>query len=288
MNDRFDDYARRLAANAPVDRRGLMRRALAAVGIGAGAVVLDAQTASAKPRAACPPGMTACGDVCRDLANANTDCGTCGTACANDSVCRNGTCVKVPCTCGPATSCNDGIKNGTETDVDCGGTCQKCANDKTCLTGSDCQTGNCVAGVCRQCPAGQADCGGVCRDLQSDPAHCGGCGQLCGPVANATSTCIGGSCLHTCNAGFADCDATRPGCETNIMSDNAHCGACGNVCREGTTCSNGACTQTCVRRTCASIGATCGQHSDGCGGSMNCGSCGAGQVCDGRICIASR
>jgi len=37
-----------------------------------------------------------------------------------------------------------------ETDIDCGGgTCIGCVNGKLCCTGSDCQSGHCVAGICQ-------------------------------------------------------------------------------------------------------------------------------------------
>jgi len=46
-------------------------------------------------------------------------------------------------------TCTDTFKNGSETDVDCGGSCTtKCANGKTCAINADCQSGNCVSGVC--------------------------------------------------------------------------------------------------------------------------------------------
>src|SRR5262249_41008150 len=46
-------------------------------------------------------------------------------------------------------TCTDTFKNGSETDVDCGGSCTtKCANGKVCVVNADCQSGNCVSGVC--------------------------------------------------------------------------------------------------------------------------------------------
>jgi beta-glucosidase-like glycosyl hydrolase len=47
-------------------------------------------------------------------------------------------------------SCTDTVKNGNETDVDCGGSCtSKCANGRACAVNADCQSGSCVAGICR-------------------------------------------------------------------------------------------------------------------------------------------
>jgi len=46
-------------------------------------------------------------------------------------------------------SCSNGIKDGTETDVDCGGNqCPKCGDGKMCQLPSDCQSNDCVNGLC--------------------------------------------------------------------------------------------------------------------------------------------
>lgn len=62
----------------------------------------------------------------------------------------------VPCasgTCAPtalADSCHDRVRDGNETDVDCGGsTCQACGFTASCTLGTDCQSGACDGGVCR-------------------------------------------------------------------------------------------------------------------------------------------
>jgi len=49
-----------------------------------------------------------------------------------------------------AANCVDGIQNQGETDVDCGGTnaCPRCGIHQSCAVGSDCQSGNCMGGVC--------------------------------------------------------------------------------------------------------------------------------------------
>jgi hypothetical protein len=47
-------------------------------------------------------------------------------------------------------SCSDELKNQDETWVDCGGThCSPCATGQFCLVNADCQSNNCLAGVCQ-------------------------------------------------------------------------------------------------------------------------------------------
>lgn len=102
MSERFDDLAISLASENPVGRRSMVRSVLAAMGLGAGAVVARQKPAAAAPPTkptTCPAGLTACGTVCRDLTSSNGNRGTCHTSCAADSVCRNGTCVRVSCIC---------------------------------------------------------------------------------------------------------------------------------------------------------------------------------------------
>src|SRR3569832_2560968 len=62
---------------------------------------------------------------------------------------------------------------GTETDVECGGadsTWPACASNKACVLGTDCQSGNCMGGLCQapSCTDGikngaetDVDCGGT-------------------------------------------------------------------------------------------------------------------------------
>ncbi len=294
MSERFDDLAMSLASDASVGRRSMIRSALAAVGLGAGAVVTGARPAAAAPRekpVSCPPGLTACGGLCRDLTSSHANCGACGNACASNAVCSNGTCVAVDCTCVP--TCPSGLTwcgacVNTETDeLNCGacgavcapgqvcsnGVCAQCVDDAGCPSGSVCTNGVCV----NPCP-------GV--NLMTDPQNCGSCGTVC-PSVNSTPICTNGTCGHgTCNAGFADCNPNQPGCETNITNDNANCGGCGIVCGAGATCVSGTCTTTCVPQTCASLGKNCGMQDDGCGGTIDCGRCPSGMTCFDGVCGA--
>jgi hypothetical protein len=66
---------------------------------------------------------------------------TCDTSASNDLA---------PPGTPPAASCTDAIQNGSETDVDCGGgACPDCPNGDTCSVNGDCQSNNCVGGLCQ-------------------------------------------------------------------------------------------------------------------------------------------
>src|SRR6202012_2581137 len=55
------------------------------------------------------------------------------------------TCAPPP----PAPTGTDGIETGAETGVDCGGsTCAHCANGGGCKVNADCQSQDCVSGLC--------------------------------------------------------------------------------------------------------------------------------------------
>ncbi|MEO6773577.1 MAG: hypothetical protein ABI467_11230 [Kofleriaceae bacterium] len=62
----------------------------------------------------------------------------------------------IPCdsgTCAPATvidHCDDRTRDVDETDVDCGGSCHPCGFETTCVVASDCQSGACDSGMCRE------------------------------------------------------------------------------------------------------------------------------------------
>ena len=323
MSKSFDDVAMSLASEGTVGRRSMIRGALAAVGLGAGAVLTGAKPAGAAPGGkpvSCPPGLTACNGLCRDLTSSHANCGGCGNACASNAVCSNGTCVTVECgTCEPTcpsglTWCGACVNTATDT-TNCGacgnpcasglvcsnGECVQCAGDAQCPPDDDCGSYVCSNGACvRQNAPNGTSCGGAsggtCSDglctntcsganLLTDPQNCGACGNVCQGV-NSTPICVNGTCGHgTCNAGFADCDPNQPGCETDITTD-FNCGACGRVCDAGTTCVNGTCTSTCIPATCADLGKECGTHSDGCGGTINCGICRTGTTCSGDgVCV---
>jgi hypothetical protein len=62
----------------------------------------------------------------------------------------------------PAGSCTDRTRNGAETDIDCGGgVCPACPLDKGCSQPSDCASGQCLNGACRECAPGSTQCTGT-------------------------------------------------------------------------------------------------------------------------------
>lgn len=123
-------------------------------------------------------GSTLASTFCANPMTDNTNCGACGTKCAQGQVCSLGTC---------ALQCGGGTTK-------CGSTCNDLTKDPSnCGTcGNVCPQGNvCSAGSCSlQCAGGSTKCGSSCVTLQSDPANCGGCGVVCGQG----KACVGGLC----------------------------------------------------------------------------------------------
>jgi hypothetical protein len=89
----------------------------------------------------------------------------------------------VPCdagTCAPATvidHCDDRVQDADETDIDCGGSCHACGFDTRCEVATDCQTGACDAGMCREpsCSDGIQD--GFETDVDCGTYGCPACGH---------------------------------------------------------------------------------------------------------------
>jgi hypothetical protein len=100
-----------------------------------------------------------------------------------------------------------------------------------------CRNGRCAVGQCtapRTATATTTPANGCETDTQRTVSHCGACGTVCTAPANATATCVGGTCGFTCAEGFADCDGNAAnGCEVDLRSDVAHCGACATACPSG-------------------------------------------------------
>ena len=107
-------------------------------------------------------------------------------------------------------------------------------------------------------------------------------GSACPNVANAQTTCTGGSCGFVCDPHYADCDGNQGnGCEVNLQADPTHCGTCTGTCPQRQSamslCASGACTFTCDQGY-----ADCDMlPGDGCEINIdtdvsNCGACGTG------------
>lgn len=80
-------------------------------------------------------------------------------------------------------SCFNQVKDGLETDFNCGGSCDaKCAIGRFCNQGKDCQSNNCLNGVCTA--------GGTV-----------GAGQKC----SDPSECVSGTCVLNTTKGYTTC-----------------------------------------------------------------------------------
>ena len=265
-----------------------------------------------------------CGDDCVDLAINPDHCGDCDVACAQGETCNQGQCEGSSCT-SPEVSCLGECVDLLTHHDHCGGCEQPCAGDEVCVNGAcsaDCPEGwekcgpdcvdiqadinhcggcdkpcgegeECASGVC-QCPQGTEACANSCVDTTTDLAHCGKCDNLCPDGANATTTCVMGTCGQQCNKDYEDCNMFPDGCETNLTSDLKHCGKCGNPCPSVT---NG--TPECKASACG-IG-SCNKGFDDCDNQLangceanlntddkNCGQCkydcGVGNFCSSGQC----
>jgi hypothetical protein len=159
-----------------------------------------------------------------------TNCGACGTRCAQGLVCVAGVC-----------------------------TCPVCnlPNAKSACVNLKCAVG--------QCNVNWGDCDGLpqngCeRSLSNDAANCGVCGAACaqGLVcvngsctcpncmrANAKTSCVNNVCvLDSCFPGFGNCDGNdNNGCEVDLASDVANCAKCGSACKVNNSCVDSACVE---------------------------------------------
>lgn len=160
-------------------------------------------------------GTDFCNGQCTDLSSDQSNCGSCGIACGDCFICKQGSCV--PKECGP---------------------CEFCLNDECifkCSGCSICDTGTCVY----VCGEGQACCNNKdCYDiteqhccLSTDGSHavCQSEGQHCCATPAATccnaneSCCVIGSGIRACvpfgddNCGF--CNPCPPGSHCCLTAD---------------------------------------------------------------------
>ncbi len=232
----------------------------------------------------CPGGTFRCAGTCMSFLNSDpSNCGacgyTCGTAHTTSVSCRTGTC-NLTCATDYA-NCDGSDANGCETSTGSGATsnCGACGN--VCPTRPNIIAPTCVGGSCGYfCASGFRDCNGA----QSDgcevttatliPPTAAACGMGCPTPANASRTCVSGSCGYACGAGWGDCDGSASnGCETNLQTSSASCGACGRACSSGNECRLGTCLPiVCPGGTFRCAG-TCMSflNSD----AANCGACGS-------------
>jgi hypothetical protein len=141
------------------------------------------------------------------------------------------------------------------------------------------------------CPAGMTPCNGQCIDPTRDPANCGACGTRCVAPANATTSCVAGSCENTCAPSFGNCDgAWGNGCET-ALGTATHCARCGDRCAAPTPSCDaiaGRCISSCPAgqtlcgTSCVDLGSSpthCGACNNACSAPAN-----STAVCAARTC----
>lgn len=152
-----------------------------------------------------------------------------------DCVLPAGTCLEVLGECvdgfcqhgaaAPGASCDDADPCTTSDACDGEGVCYGVE--------IDCGTGECVDGQCTggECPEGFADCNGDpvdgCEVQLGTTSDCGGCGDACSGAANATASCMAGSCQYACQAPWENCDGNwANGCEVPVGVEHS-CSASG-------------------------------------------------------------
>jgi hypothetical protein len=166
---------------------------------------------SAEQLVACPEGQTNCAGTCIDLQSDPDNCGTCGLACAFGEFCSGGSCAAV-------------LSDGS-----------------ACTQGSQCQSENCVDGVCCD-----TTCGATCQSC-----GLGGSEGTCSFIPAGTDPDAECAASEVCD-GAGACAATVPD---------------GSACTQGFECQSGNCVDGfCCDSTC---GATC----------RSCGLFGAEGVC---------
>jgi hypothetical protein len=159
------------------------------------------------------------------------------------------------------------------------------------------------------CPVGTHDCSGLCAS-DSSVNSCGKSCTPCAALANATSTCDGGTCAFQCSPGFKICNGACISSSLCCTNDDCRGGACmtGKCCpigqlscggscvdpmSDGSNC--GGCGQTCHGR--CSMGICCGANQTACGGTCfdtqsdpmhcgpNCSMCALGLLCTNGACL---
>ena len=228
----------------------------------------------------CAGGLTLCGTQCVDLQTDPANCGSCGSACAEQRMCVTGACM---CREG-LTVCGSSCVNTSSDPLNCGGCGIVCEGGMVC-SGSRCSL---------VCDEGLTNCGGACVDIMTDVGHCGGCTNACEEAEGSEARCSRGSCENVCLPDRWDLDG-EPGCEYLCVwdSDTELCNGVDDDCNgsidEGFDCvpgstvpcttacgtgGTGPCTDLCSPpppASCVPPGETCNGADDNCDGEADDG-----------------
>lgn len=173
--------------------------------------------------------------------------------------------------------CDNGSKDANETDVDCGGVCTPCPSGKSCGSPNDCDSNNCLQGVCQA-----ASCSDSIQNGNESDTDCGG--PACSSCAN-NSDCNGASDCQSgiCTSGKCVSASCSDGIKNGDESDTDCGGSCAlcdatKTCALGGDCQSGVCGGgVCQKATC-NDGLKNGSESDvDCG--STCSPCGSGKSC---------
>lgn len=256
----------------------------------------------------CPAGKTcaapSCSDMIKNGTESDVNCGGSCPGCIDGKKCSaGGDCASLVCTAGTGTcavpSCSDAVKNGFEADRDCGGPasgCLKCAPGKICGVGPDCDSGNCMGGLCQapSCTDGiqngtetGQDCGGGGCPACADGKRCvRGSDCVSGVCPTATSTCAVPTCADLVKNGTeTDADCGGSCAPAKRCTDTKGC-ATGGDCLDG-VCGPG---KTCLAPSCADLVKNGSETDIDCGGSCApINRCADGQGCSilGTNCVNS-
>jgi MYXO-CTERM domain-containing protein len=221
--------------------------------------------------------------VCEIQYNDDVNCDD-GNMCTAGDKCAKGTCAGTPRVCVPSDQCHDAgtcnAANGTcSNPIKPNGTA--CTDNNACTQSDTCQSGVCMSGQQRACPASDQ-----CHDVGSCNTSTGACSNPIKP--NGTACTDNNACTQSdacqdgvCTAGTARQCPTPDQCHTAGTCDPST-GNCSNPNKpNGTACNDGmACTQPdqCTNGVCT--GAVSCPAADQC---HDPGTCGANGVCTSPI-----
>ena len=223
-------------------------------------------------------GLGVCGDLqlidCTPFRCAN---GACGATCATDA------------DCAPSHPCVQATVGG----VSVGRCSGKLGNGQKCAAATDCESSQCVDGVCCE-----SACTGACRSCAL-PGSPGQCKNVAASAADPHRTCkdagvascgTDGLCDGTgaCEKYKVDTECGPETCANGVFTDNPKCNAAGQCVAPPSrtcspfVCSGTACLGACTKDTDCQAPNTCIAGS--CGKKPAGASCGAGSECQSTFC----